>query len=96
MFLLDKGVIQFGEYEKLRESYVSTNKYLELYEYGPRNFGQVWGEPHLMDLDARFKKPDTSLDPDYSGDYDLWIEGVRVEAKASRAVHKKNVTVQAN
>ena len=41
-----------------------------------------------MDLDGRFWKPDRSLDPNYSGEYDLWLEGVRVEAKASRAVNK--------
>jgi len=89
MFLLDKGVIQFGEYEKLRESYVSSNKYLELYGLAPRIFGQVWGEQHLMDIDDRFKKPDKSLDPNYEGQYDLWIEGARIEVKAARAINTK-------
>jgi len=42
-----------------------------------------------MDLDPRFKKPDTSLDPDYEGQYDLWIEGLRVEVKAARAINTK-------
>jgi len=36
-------------------------------------------------------KPNKSLDPDYEGQYDLWIEGVRVEVKSSRAVEKKRV-----
>lgn len=89
MFLLDKGVIQFGEYEKLRESYVSTNKYLALYGLAPRTFGQIWGEKHIMDIDPRFEKPDISLDPSYEGQYDLWIEGVRVEVKAGRAINTK-------
>jgi len=89
MFLLDKGVIQFGEYEKLRENYVSSNKYLELYGLAPRIFGQIWGEQHLMDIDDRFKKPDKSLDPNYEGQYDLWIEGVRIEVKAARAINTK-------
>jgi len=89
MFLLNKTVIRFGEYEKLRENYISSNRYLELYGLAPRIFGQIWGEQHLMDIDARFKKPDTSLDPNYEGQYDLWIEGVRVEVKASRALNKK-------
>ena len=89
MFLLDKGVIHFDEYEKLRESYVSSNRYLELYGLAPRIFGQIWGEQHLMDIDARFKKPDKSIDPNYEGQYDLWVEGVSVEVKASRAINKK-------
>jgi hypothetical protein len=40
-----------------------------------------------MDLDPRFRKPDKSLDPDYDGEYDLWIEGVKVEVKSSRAIN---------
>lgn len=42
-----------------------------------------------MDLDPRFQKPDKSLDPEYDGEYDLWIEGVKVEVKSSRAIHTK-------
>jgi len=89
MFLLDKGIIRFGEYEKLRESFVSSNKYLELYGLAPRIFGQVWGEQHIMDIDDRFKNADKSLDPNYEGQYDLWIEGARIEVKAARAINTK-------
>jgi len=89
MFLLDKCVIKFDEYEKLRESYVSTNKYLKLYGLAPRIFGQVWGEQHIMDIDDRFKKADRSLDPNYEGQYDLWLEGARIEVKAARAINTK-------
>lgn len=89
MFLQDKGVITFEEYEKLRESYVSSNKYLELYGLAPRIFGQIWGERHLMDLDSRFKKAIKSLDTDFEGEYDLWAEGVKVEVKACRAIDTK-------
>jgi hypothetical protein len=88
-FLLDRQRISFAEYDSLRTKYVSTNRYLDLYGLSPRVFGQVWGEEHLMDLDGRLRKPDRSLDPNYSGEYDLWLEGVRVEAKASRAVNKE-------
>ena len=42
-----------------------------------------------MDLDPRFQEPDKSLDPAYDGQYDFWIEGVRVEVKSSRAIHTK-------
>ena len=31
MFLLDREIITFQEYEKLREKYVASNPYLELY-----------------------------------------------------------------
>lgn len=88
MFLLDKKVISFSEYERLRKDYVSTNRYAELYGLAPRIFGEMWHE-NIMELDSRFKKPDKSLDPDYEGQYDLWIDGVRVEVKACRAINTK-------
>jgi len=88
-FLIDRNVLSFVEYEKLRDRYVSSNQYLELYNLSPRVFGQIWGEKHLKDLDSRFHLPNKSLDPEYDGEYDLWIEGVKVEVKAARAVNKK-------
>jgi hypothetical protein len=89
MFLKDRGIISFEDYEKLRDNYVSANRYLDLFSLAPRVFGQIWGEKHIMDLDPRFRKPDKSLDPGYDGEYDLWIEGVKVEVKSSRAIHTK-------
>ena len=87
MFLRDKEIITFEDYEKLRDGYISTNRYLNLFSLAPRVFGQVWGEKHIMDLDPRFQKPDRSLDSEYDGQYDLWIEGIKVEVKSSRAIH---------
>ena len=84
-FLVDRGVLSFSEYEALRANYVSANRYLDLFELSPRSFGQTWGERHLMDLDPAFQKPNRTLDPSYDGEYDLWIEGIRVEVKSSRA-----------
>lgn len=89
MFLLDRGAISFAEYEKLREDYVSTNRYLDLFGLAPRIFGQVWGEQHLMDLEPRFQKAGKSLDPEFEGQYDLWLDRVRVEVKAARAINTK-------
>lgn len=88
-FLLDRGVLSFTDYETLRENYVSSNRYLDLFSLSPRVFGQIWGEKHLMDLDERFKKPDKTLDPNYDGQYDLWLDGVRIEVKAARAIHTR-------
>ncbi len=86
MFLRDRNVITFDDYERLRSNYVSTNRYLELFSLSPRAFGQVWAEQHIMDLDSRFRKPDRTLDPEYDGEYDLWLDGVKVEIKSARAV----------
>ncbi|MBN2004002.1 MAG: restriction endonuclease subunit M [Anaerolineae bacterium] len=89
MFLRDREVISLTDYEKLRNNYVSANRYLDLFSLAPRVFGQIWGEKHIMDLDARFQKPDKTLDPHYDGNYDLWIAGIKVEVKSSRAIHTK-------
>lgn len=89
MFLLDRKVISFAEYEKLRENYVSANKYLELFTLAPRIFGEIWAHEHIMDLDNRFVRPNKSLDPNYEGQYDLWIDGVKVEIKSARAINTK-------
>lgn len=88
MFLLHAKVITFKQYEKLRKDYVSSNRYLELYGLAPRIFGEMWHE-HIVDLDNRFKKPSKDLDPDYDGQYDLWIDGFKVEVKACRAINTK-------
>jgi hypothetical protein len=85
MFLLDKQVIKFEQYEKLRADYVATNRYLELFGLSPRVFGEIWAHGHIRDLDSRFRKPDKSLDPSYSGEYDLRLDDVKVEVKAARA-----------
>lgn len=89
MFLLDKKVLDFKEYEKLRREYVSDNKYLNLFGLAPRIFGQIWGQEHLMDLDKRFQKPTRELDKNFTGEYDLWINGIKVEVKAARAINTK-------
>ena len=44
---------------------------------------------HVKDLGHRFRKPDRSLDPDYEGQYDLWLDEMRIEVKASRATNTK-------
>lgn len=89
MFLRDKEVITFEEYEKLRNNYVKANKYLGLYEIAPRVFGQIWGEEHIRDIDSRFERADKSVDPKFDGEYDIWVDGIKLEVKACRAIHTK-------
>jgi hypothetical protein len=88
MFLLNKKVIGFDDYEKLRDNYVSANKYRDLFDIAPRVFGGTWGETNVMKLDKRFIKASKKSDPAFSGDYDLRIDSVKVEVKACRAYDK--------
>lgn len=93
MYLLDKEIITFKEYESLRSAYVDANPFLNLYSISPRVFGEIWAQQHLVGLDSRFQKPSKRIDKKYSGDYDLYIENggkiIRVEVKASRAINTK-------
>ncbi len=89
MFLLDKKIIPFDQYEKLREEYVSSNPYLELFSMSPRIFGEIWAHSHIIDINNKFKKPNKKLDPAYEGQYDLWLDGVKVEVKACIAINTK-------
>lgn len=93
MYLLDKKVITFKEYEALRDAYVNANPYLNLYNLSPRVFGEIWAQQHLIDVDSRFKKPSKLIDKKYSGDYDLYLENgskiIKIEVKASRAINTK-------
>lgn len=43
----------------------------------------------MIEIDSRFKKPSKILDHKYSGQYDLWFEGIRTEVKACRAINTK-------
>jgi hypothetical protein len=89
MFLRDKDILTFNDYQELREAYVKSNKYLHLYGIAPRVFGQIWGEAHLLDIDKRFRKGSKKLDPSYNGQYDIWLNGIRIEVKACRAINTK-------
>lgn len=87
IFFRDRGIITFEEYEKLRKSYVSSNKYLSLFGIAPRVFGQIWGEEHIRSINSRFKQGSKELDPDYSGQYDIWLDRIKLEVKACRAIN---------
>lgn len=91
MYLLDKKIISFQEYENLRSAYVNSNPYLNLYNISPRVFGEIWAQKHLIDIDARFKKPSKKVDRKYSGDYDLYLKNgkkiIKVEVKACHAIN---------
>lgn len=89
IFLRDRNAITFQEYETLREKYIDSNKYLGLYGIAPRVFGQIWAEEHLRSIDNRFKQATKKLDSKYSGQYDVWFGGIKLEIKACRAINTK-------
>ena len=94
--LIAKGVISLDEYLEMRAEYLQRNKYLHLFELAPRTFGETWGQNHLMELVPEFKIPTKRLDPTFSGEYDLLLNDIHVEVKASRAVKKVGGDTLAN
>ncbi len=86
--LLGSGKLTLDQYYELRDEYISRNMYLYIFEISaPRTFGEAWAQGHLKELVPELEKPTKKLDPEYSGQYDFYLDGkIRVEVKASRAV----------
>lgn len=85
--LLAMRALTFEEYVELRDSYISRNLNLYIFEISsPRSFGDAWAQGHLKGLVPRLQKPSKHIDPDYSGQYDLTLDQIRIEVKASRVV----------
>ena len=89
--LISSEIIDFNDYLKLRNSYLERNKYLYLFEItAPRTFGETWAQRHLNEIVQELKRPSPLDDSNYSGQYDFWYNGIRIEVKASRAVKRKS------
>lgn len=85
--LLAMDILTLDGYHELRDEYIARNLYLYIFEISaPRSFGESWAQGHLKELVPNLKKPSKKTDPAYSGQYDLYLDGIRIEVKASRAV----------
>ena len=86
--LLAKDALTLDQYLELRDNYIARNMYLYIFEISaPRGFGEAWAQGHIKELVPEVVKSTRMLDPNYSGQYDLLLDGkIRIEVKASRAV----------
>ena len=85
--LLAADILTIDSYIELRDNYLERNMFLYIYEISaPRTFGETWAQGHLKELVPSLKKPSKKNDPEYSGQYDFYLDGIRIEVKASRAV----------
>lgn len=86
--LLGLGKLTLDEYYELRDEYISRNMFLYVFEISaPRGFGETWAQGHLKELVPELIKPSKKRDPNYSGQYDFYLDDkIRIEVKASRAV----------
>ncbi len=85
--LIFDNLLTKEEYLQWRSEYIEQNQYLHLFEISaPRSFGEKFAQEYVLGLSDKIKKASKKLDPAYSGQYDLWLDGIRIEVKASRAV----------
>lgn len=85
--LIEKGGLTYEHYIDIRTEYISANPNLWIFEISaPRGFGEKFAQTYVQGKCSKLKSPNKNLDPAYSGDYDLWLDGIKIEVKASRAV----------
>jgi hypothetical protein len=87
--LINKGGLNYKQYIEIRTEYISENPNLWIFEISaPRGFGESFAQTYVQGKSSKLKKPSRKLDPNYSGQYDLWLDGITIEVKASRAVDR--------
>ena len=95
-YFVSIDVLTFEDYLRICDDYYMRNKYLLLYDMAPRTYGQTWGEKHIRTLFPEFIKATkenlVELYPSFDGEFDLWLDGIRVEVKACRANSAITVT----
>jgi hypothetical protein len=85
--LLHKGGLSYDKYVEIRTEYISENPNLWIFEISaPRGFGEKFAQTYVQGKCSKLKNPSKKLDKNYSGEYDLWLDGITIEVKASRAV----------
>ena len=85
--LIESGGLTFQKYMEIRTDYLNENPNLWLFEISaPRGFGENFAQTYLQGKCPSLKRPSKEVDPDFSGEYDLWMDGIKIEVKASRAV----------
>ncbi|WP_052165448.1 hypothetical protein [Aquaspirillum serpens] len=85
--LIEKGGLNYNQYIEIRSEYISQNPNLWIFEISaPRGFGEKFAQTYVKGKCSKLKTPSKKLDPNYAGEYDLWLDGITIEVKASRAV----------
>jgi len=85
--LINKSGLTFEKYIEIRSEYLSENPNLWIFEISaPRGFGEKFAQTYIQGKCSKLKKASKKLDSKYNGQYDLWLDGIRIEVKASRAV----------
>jgi len=85
--LLGVDALRLEEYYDMRNRYIERNCFLHIFDLTSRRFGDTWAYGQLKSIIPEIRKPSRELDPSYgSGEYDAFLDGIRIEIKSSRAV----------
>jgi len=89
VYLIHTNNLTFNDYLDLRNEYISANPNLWIFEISaPRGFGEQFAQTYLQGKCSNLKSASKKLDPNYTSQYDLYLDGIRIEVKASRAVDR--------
>lgn len=85
--LIEEGGLSYSQYIEIRSEYISENPNLWIFEISaPRAFGESFAQTYVQAKSSKLKKANKKIDPEYNGQYDLWLDGIKIEVKASRVV----------
>lgn len=85
------GNITYEKYKEIRAEYIANNPNLWIFEISaPRGFGESFAQTYLLGKCAKLQPASKKLDEQYHGQYDLWMDGIRIEVKASRVCDSRS------
>lgn len=86
-----QGNITYEKYLEIRTEYIANNPNLWVFEISaPRGFGESFAQTYLLGKCSKLLPASKKLDTQYHGQYDLWLEGIRIEVKASRVCDSRS------
>lgn len=85
--LIEAKGLTYDDYLEIRTEYISENPNLWIFQIsGPRGFGEKFAQTYVRGKCSKLLPASKKLDPEFNGEYDLWLDGIKIEVKASRAV----------
>lgn len=84
---IESGGLTYEQYIEIRSEYISNNPNLWIFEIAaPRGFGEKFAQTYVHGKCSKLAKPSKKTDSSYNGEYDFWLDNIKIEVKASRAV----------
>ncbi|WP_420013908.1 hypothetical protein [Tateyamaria sp.] len=85
--LIEADGLTYKDYMEIRSQYIAENPNLWIFEISaPRGFGEKFAQTYVQGKCSKLVRASKKVDPEFSGEYDLWLDGIKIEVKASRAV----------